>query len=252
MIRFFFPILCLIMVLSTGLNAQEIPGVEESGIVYRKMMQGGVGIHSRGLSLHFRRGQRVHAGKVFLFDFALQTIRHPKEVKSVSAFSNNNTGFLYGKVNSLNTLHTGAGFQRTLHQRSDVSSVAIGYSWFGGISWAMAKPVYLYILHYSEDEGIQERLERYNPDQHFPDQIAGRASWMKGVNKSRFYPGLYASFQFYVDLSKQETNVRMLEAGLAADAYPAAIRIMADQQPGQHLFFHFFIRFIFGKQWNHR
>jgi hypothetical protein len=241
----------LLLLLPVYLKAQDVQGVEESIIIYRKVMQGGLSIHSRGLGIHYRRGHKIHANKTFLYDFAWINIRHPKEVKTVNAFSNNNSGFLYGKLNSLYSVHTGVGIQKIIHPKGDLGTTAIGYSYYGGISWGMAKPVYLYIFYASDMEGVQERLERYDPDKHFPDNIAGRASILKGINESRFFPGVYGTFQLNFEFSKQENKIRMLETGISADLFPYRIRLMADEKPGQFFFLNFFIRFIFGKQWNH-
>lgn len=242
----------LLIAFSLHNKAQDVKGVEESGIIYRNVMQGGASLHSRGLGLHFRKGHQINAGRALLYDIALQTVRHPKEVKSVNSFSNNSSGFLYGKLNSLNCLHTGVGIQQVIHEKGDIGGTAVGYSLYGGISWGLLKPVYLYIFYQSDLEGIQEKLERYDPAKHFPDNISGRASFLKGLAQSRLITGAYGAFQFNFDFGKQETAVRMLETGVSADVYPVRLSIMADEQKGQFVFFNFFIRYIFGKKWNYR
>jgi hypothetical protein len=249
--RLLFIFSALFMLWSPRLNAQLVKGVDESKIIYRNVVQGGVSLNSRGLGLHFRKGKKLHYTKTFLYDCSLQNLKHPKEVKSVNAFSKNSNGFLYGKLISLNAIQLGAGIQKTIYPKNDTKSIAIGYSWFGGFSLAMAKPVYLYIFHQSDMEGIQEKLERYNPEKHFPDNISSRAPFFKGFQQSRFYPGLYGTWQINCSFGSQEEKIKMLETGISLNAYPAKISIMADDQPGQYLFFNFFIRFIFGKQWNH-
>ena len=120
---------------SNPLQAQVVAGVEETGILYSKVKHAGMMIHSSGIGINYRRGKHLTGYSYLLGDFALLTMRHPKEVKTVNPYSDNNGGFIYGKLNSLLILRTGIGKQKTINARGDKGGVELSWGLYGGASW---------------------------------------------------------------------------------------------------------------------
>lgn len=240
--------LLLVLGLEAGL-AQSIAGVEEKGIVYRKIRSMGGYIHSRGSGLCFRRGVNETGFRSAQFDFSLQTMRHPKEIRSVNPFSDNAIGYIYGKSNSILMLRTGWGKQFIVHPEGDKGGVETGFCIYGGASWALLKPVYLNVYYFDNSFGVRERTERYNPQLHYPDNISGRAPFLFGIGESRFSAGLYANVGMQFEFGKKQQNLRTLETGVAADIMARPIEIMANN-PAERLFVTLYIRLMYGKLWN--
>jgi hypothetical protein len=243
--------LCFALLLAwmEGGIAQSIAGVEETGIVYRKTRSMGAYIHSRGTGLSFRRGVNETGFRSAQFDFSLQTMRHPKEIRSVNPFSDNAVGYIYGKRNSIIMLRTGWGKQFILHPEGDKGGVETGFCLYGGATWALLKPVYLNVYYFDDNFGVRERTELYDPMLHYPDNISGRAPFLVGIGESRFSAGLYANAGMQFEFGRKQQNLRVLETGIAADFMARPIEIMANN-PAERLFVTLYIRLMYGKLWN--
>jgi hypothetical protein len=230
-------------------RAQSIAGVEETGIVYRKTRSMGVYLHSRGTGLSFRRGINETGFRSAQFDFSLQTVRHPKEIRSVNPFSDNAIGYIYGKRNSIVMLRTGWGKQFILHPEGDKGGVETGFCVYGGATWALLKPVYLNVYYFDTNFGVRERTERYDPMLHYPDNISGRAPFLIGIDESRFSAGVYGNLAMQFEFGRKQQHLRYLEAGVATDFMARPIEIMANN-PAERLFITLYIRLMYGKLWN--
>ena len=235
-----------------SLLAQNIPGIEETGIIYKQFHQGGITFHTSGWGLHYRRGKQLNFRKSLLFEGALMSMKDPKEVKSVNPITESMLGFKYGQLNAMFIVHTGIGRQKIIFPKGDIGGVEIGLGYYGGVSWGMLKPVYLNILHFSDEMGTNEQVERYDPAKHFPDNIAGRASFFRGIEQTTFHPGIYGSLMVNFEFGRNQVYQRMLETGVSADIFPSEMRIMADELPARKVFFTFFVRLLLGKKWNRK
>jgi len=185
-----------------------------------------------------------------MFEANLLEMKDSKEIKSINPFFTNTRSYYYGKLNAIYILRTGVGQQRMLNRKPYYGGVELRIFYSGGISAAFTKPVYLNIIKL--DEGSYRYItviERYNPDDHFPDNIYGRASFVKGFDKLSFYPGLYAKAGLSVDFGTLNQRPKIIEAGIALDAYPRGIPVMAFRDPNQ-FFLTLYISFGIGKRYD--
>jgi hypothetical protein len=234
---------------SINVCAQDIPGVEEKGIVYRNVKSFGAFIHSKGSGITYRRGKMETGFRSAMYDFSLLTMRHAKEIRSVNPFSDNAGGYIYGKLNSLLILRTGYGKHFIIHPQGDRGGIETGLSLFGGFSWGLIKPVYLTVFYFDDQFGVREKTERYDPEKHFPDNISGRAPFTKGISESSLTAGLYGTISMNFEFGKQQKKLRMIETGIAADAFARPVPMMAFS-PKNQIFVTLFIRVMYGQLWN--
>jgi hypothetical protein len=234
-----------------SVNSQQIEGVEETGILYKYAHNIGATLHSRGLGINYRKGKHVTGYSFLMSDFSLLSMRDSKEIRTVNQFSDNNSGYIYGKLNSVWILRTGIGKQKTMNAKADKGGIEVSYGFYGGFSWAFVKPVYLTILYTNDQDGTQKRIERYDPLKHYPDNISGRASYFKGIKESSIVPGIYSSFLLNFEFGKNQEKLKILETGLTVDAYLRPIPMMAFNKSSNY-FLTFFIRILYGKLWNRR
>jgi hypothetical protein len=120
----------------------------------------------------------------------------------------------------------------------------------GGVSLGFAKPVYLYILKPSPqfyEYTIVE--EKYDPNQHYVDNIYGRAPFVKGFDEIGFYPGIHTKIGLDFDYGVYRTKVKSLEVGAIVDIFPRPVPIMAFNDP-DYYFLTFYLSFNFGKRYN--
>lgn len=233
-----------------GFAQETIAGIEERGLLYKKASHKGITFHSRGLGIHYRTGKPKTAFGYRFWDFSLVTMKHPKETKSVNPFGNRNSGYIYGKLNSLILLRSGYGIQKSINAKGDIGGVEVSYGLYGGLSLAFTKPVYLSIYYFNDDQGLYERIEKYEPNSHYPDNIAGRAPFTKGLNELRLSPGGYASFVINAEFGKDPKKIKIIETGLTVDVYSRPIEMMAFN-PNTPVFFTLFVRLILGQKWTH-
>lgn len=243
-------LICVLGIISAmPLCAQNVTGVEETGILYKHTRSGGLFIHTRGFGANYRFGVNETGYRSAQWDFALFTMRHPKEIRSVNPFSDNAGGYVYGKLNSPIFLHTGWGKRFIVDAKGDKGGVELGYSLYGGASWVLIKPVYLNVYYFDDNFGVREQTERYDPQKHYPDNISGRAPFTIGLFESTFSAGAYLEGALQFEFGRQQKQLRMIEVGATVDFLARPLQIMANN-PQERLFFNLFIRLMYGKLWN--
>ncbi len=223
---------------------------EDINVQYKNESNMGIYVHTAGgFGLGYRRGWSVHAKRKQMVEFEMQNFRHPKEVKSVNSYYENSKGFIYGKMNSFLIVRPGVGYQNTIYQKSDKKSVEIRFSYFVGGVLAFAKPVYLEIIRPTSDPLLSTiSTERYNPDEHFTDDIYGKAPFFHGIEKTKIHPGGYAKVALSFEYADRYNGVKAIETGAVLDAYPKALPMMAFNKK-QQVFVSLYLKVLFGKKW---
>lgn len=223
---------------------------EDLKVLYRNESNFGLYVHSAGgLGIAYRRGYHVHGTRKRMLEVEAQNFKHPKEIKSVNSYYDNSKGFVYGKLNSFFLLRPGVGFQNILFEKAEKKNVEIRFSYFVGATLAFAKPVYLEIIRPTADPSINTvSTERYDPDEHFPAQIYGKAPFFKGVDQTRIYPAGYAKIALSFEYGKRYNAIKALEAGAVVDVYPTTLPMMAFNK-NQQVFVSLYLKMVWGKKW---
>lgn len=223
---------------------------DETSIRLKNEAVGGVLVHQNGWGGFFRKGKHMTAYKKKMYDLEVVTYKHPKEYSIINPSYESASSFVYGKLNSLLILRTGIGIQKVLYSKADRAGVEVKYSYYGGVSWGIVKPVYLDILHASSEPYEYEiNPEKYNEVRHSSiDSIYGKSSFGYGLTDLKLYPGVYGKFGLNFEYGTYNETVKAIEAGIIIDAYPKAIPIMAFI-PNNNIYFSFYISFMYGGRW---
>ncbi|MDD5695052.1 MAG: hypothetical protein PHD61_07080 [Bacteroidales bacterium] len=180
-------------------------------------------------------------------------MRSPKEVRVVNPYFTNAKSYAYGKLNSVFVLRGGYGFQRLIATKPYWGGIELRYFYIGGVSVGMAKPVYLNIINLVSISSYYYEYklttEKYDPDEHFTDNIYGRASFVKGFNELKVYPGIYGKVGFSFDFGAYSTSIKNLELGAIIDVFPNPIPVMAYNDK-EYYFLTLFLSVSFGKRYN--
>lgn len=199
-------------------------------ILLKHEMTGGIQIHSNGIGINVRRGKHKTAKLKRMLELDIVTMKHPKEFKSVNPYFENSKGFIYGKMNTFTIVRIGYGGQWVVVHRQDRrgGGVEIRYHLYGGVSVGFAKPVYLEIL-VPTTVPFEYNLstEKYDPNNHYIDNIYGKAPFTKGLDEIKVYPGLYIKTGFSFEYASRQDNIKALEAGVVIDGYYKNVPIMA-------------------------
>ena len=188
----------------------------------------------------------------------LHFYRHEKEVKSY--FQDPQArAYYYGKMNSFFVLRLGTGQNKEFAEKLRKNGVQIDRLWQVGPSIGFVKPVYLQILYASTVLGrYQVRSEKFNPNEHYTDNIYGRSSNLTGLNETKVQLGLFFKLALRFEYSPSENGIRGVEIGATADVYPKRIEIMSqeilnrynDRARNHFIFPAIYTRFFFGSKYN--
>ncbi|MBL7923212.1 MAG: hypothetical protein JNL88_03350 [Bacteroidia bacterium] len=241
----------LLVLPGTGLFAQNNPNeyVEEKPYLTKNEATGGLNFHTSGWGVQFRRSFNLTGYKKLMFEADYVGLKHPKEIKSVNQAFDNARSYVYGKLNAFSILRLGAGRQRTLYSKAERNGVEIRAVYSGGLSLGILKPIYLNILEPTGTFGeFVVITERYDPNEHFVDNIYGRAPFTEGLDRIFIKPGGYLKFGFNFEYAPIFEDVKSLEIGVIADLYPEEIPIMAFTENKQ-LFLTFYLTLMYGRKW---
>lgn len=207
----------------------------------------GVFLHNRGLGIMYRHGWQKTYKYKNIVDVSLTYIRHPKEVRSYTISFQNNKSYYYGKLNAFWQLRPVFGGRKTLFPKKRDNGAEISWVWGAGFSLGLAKPVYLKVRRLTADGVYIDVEERYNPDEHNVNNIYGGASWFKGIDELKAYPGLHLKTGFYFDFTTRKGFMIGGELGVAADAFLQEIPIMATET-NQSIFTLLYLNVFIGKK----
>lgn len=220
-------------------------------VLFRKEMSGSLIVHSNGWGLEYRIGQNKSVFNKWMFEANLLEMKDAKEIKSINPFFTNTKSYIYGKLNALYIVRAGLGQQHQLNRKPYFGGVELRMFYSAGLSMAFAKPVYLYIIK-SDGTSLFRYYtvtERYDPDSHFPDNIYGRASFLKGFDNLKPYPGGYAKAGLSIEFGTINQRPKIVEVGAALDVYAKPVPLMAFKKPGQ-FFLTLYLSFGIGKRYN--
>jgi hypothetical protein len=250
--KILFSTLVLLVMNTVHLKAQQNPNEYEETppVLMKNEVSFGFSLHSSGWGLDFRRGHNITVSKKRMFEIELVGMHHPKEIKSVNPYYENSKSFVYGKLNSLTVLRGALGYQRVIAGKAERGGVEIRLNYTGGLSLGFAKPIYLDIITQDINDPGHFTLstEKYDPANHSIDDIYGRASFTKGLDELKVYPGFYGKLGLSFEYGAMDDDVKIIETGITIDAYGKTIPIMALTHNNQ-LYFNFYINLLYGRKW---
>lgn len=232
--------------------AQEEPEFDSiaNNILLRKEMNGAFFLHTNGWGIEYRMGKNRTAFNKLMLEADLAEYKHSKEIKSINQFYTNTRSYIYGKLNAVYLVRTGIGEQKMLNRKPYSGGVELRLFYFGGLSVAMTKPVYLNVLTYDTTETRMVIVtEKYDPKKHFQEDIYGRASFLKGFNEIKPYPGAYAKLALGIEFNNVNQSTKLLEVGAVLDYFAKPVPIMATKKADQ-FFLTLYLSLGFGKRYD--
>lgn len=236
------------------LNAQQNPNEyqEEKPVLLRNEASFGILVHSNGFGIEGKRGFQQTFNKKWILEAQLVGMKHPKEIKTINTRFENPKSFIYGKMNTLTILRLAAGKQRILYGKADRTGVEVRLNYLGGLSIGFAKPVYLLIDRSVGNDNtgnlVEEKYDPNNDYQNNVGNIAGRASFTRGLDELKPFPGIFTKVGLNFEYAPFHEDIKSVEIGASLDAYTKKIPIMAFTKNKQ-FFLSFYITLIYGHKW---
>jgi len=223
---------------------------DDTQVLLKQEFTGGAMLHTRGWGLLLRRAKNKTFLRKRLFEVEAVSMEHPKEIRTINQNVENGNGYVYGELAQVAVTRFGYGRHNVLYAKFD-KGVEIRYLYVGGFSMAWAKPIFLDVaIRNSVGQVEAVTTERYDPENpnHSQDNILGRSSLFRGIDKMQFYPGIYGKFGFSFEYGKKQKAVRSLEAGVIVDYYIQDVPMMARIKNDPY-YLTFYLAVNFGVKW---
>ncbi len=236
-----------------GMVQAQQASADFSRLLYRNEMTFGITVHTAGWGTTFKRLKNRDGSTKngVLVDFA--TMQHPKEVKQFHPFYDDARGYKFGKLNYFSTIRVGYGWEQMITGKTDRGSVAIHAHYWGGISNGITRRVHLEVIrpHPNNPEKFYRSIEAYDPDEHFPGNIYGRAAFFNGWDELGYYPGVFFKAGVNFEYGITEEKISMFEGGIIFDYFFQEVPIMAvEEKENLQLFTTLYLSMYIGKKWN--
>ena len=234
-------------------KAQVITGgeMDKPSIQFRNESYFGVNLNSHGWGFSYRKGKHVTGTLKRMMDFDYVSYRHPKEVKMQNrSFSGNSKSYYYGKLNNVGILRGGYGFQKVIFDEELPGALQIRLNYYAGVSIVLLKPVYLEVYKRSliNPDVYELVTEKYNPSEHFVENIYGKAPFFRGINEVKLNPGAYGKFGVSFEYGADQESIKAIETGVILDFHPQPLKVMAFNT-NNPLIFSFYVTINWGKRW---
>lgn len=229
------------------------------GVVYKteKVFEGRV--TTSGLVLGYKTGILKSYYNTSFYNFEFGYIKDPRERRQNKNFSFPSNGlspsFTYGKRNSFWQLRLSAGGKKYLSEKTKRRGIAVGFSYEGGATIGLLKPVYLQVIQNNTETFQSELVEisysEENAEQFLAyDDIYGASSFTKGLSETNITVGAHGKIAAHFAMGAFEDRVKALEAGLMVDIFPGKVHILAEREGVKNSFYflNLYLSFQFGRR----
>ena len=205
----------------------------QNRIFWRNEKSIGAALNADGWSVIYRDLRQFKPSQRWFLEGSVEGFKHPKEIKLSNYYFQSPGSFVFGKLNSTWTIGGGAGYQREIFEKRDLGGVSI--SWFagGGATLLFAKPIYYKIIVLLGDDFYTIEEQKFDLTIHQPLDIMSKASFFKGFDEIKLYPGLYSRTGFNFEYSKNDRVTHAIEVGASLHAFTKKIPIMASEDNKQ-------------------
>lgn len=228
----------------------EYVDTSEFKVLYQRSKTYGIELNNLGLGIQYRTGKRLSyfSTRMWEFDFSyLKSFRQYKiQIPIVGAKK-----FVYGKKNDVFFLRGGIVKKQLLNRKPYWGGVEVRFIYGAGLSLEIAKPYYLYVYYFFDNDTYEIVPQIYDedPNNRNWDGIYGRAPFSKGLNEISIHPGAYGKFGLSFEFGTDPTKLKVLEIGLLIDVIPFGVSVMANN-PNNVVFPQLFLSLSLGKRFN--
>jgi hypothetical protein len=250
-------IILLFLISFTEVKAQyrrEDSNLNRDSVLYRKSWAMGARLKSDGVSIETELTTSKRFKRSMLYQIQFSYFLHPKQTRQASQYGGGGffggdgfKPFIYGKQNTLFTLYGGVGQKFLVAEKGKRHGVQLLLKYAAGLSIAILKPYSLRVIPKPLTNDLVDVTYKEGVDNSFLDfdRIVGASGFAKGWNL-KFLPALHIEAGLDFDFGKNESFIKTLEIGVAADFYYKKVPIMVDKN--KFLYPSVYVGFLMGKR----
>lgn len=226
--------------LNANAQRREDSNLNRDSVLYKKSWAAGARLRSDGFGITATFTKSKIYKRSLLFQFQFNYFLHPKQSKQPSQYGSGGffgdgfKDFVYGKQNTLFTLYGGVGQQFLLAEKGKKQGVQILLNYAAGFTLGILKPYSLKVIPKPLTSATVDDLVDVTyiegVDNSFLDnqRIVGASGFLKGW-KLKALPGLHTEVGITFDFGKNDSFIKALEVGIAADFYYKKVPVMVDK-----------------------
>jgi hypothetical protein len=230
-------------------HIQELIQREEEGaLVFNKQFLFGFKLNTDGWSALYEHGRykTINLTNTWGIEFGERKSHKEEKITPTDLSTGFPVGnpFVYGKQNNFYYLNLGVGQQRLIGGKGTKNGVAVSAVYGGGLSIGLLKPYYVTV--YDPNTGLTLDVKYQGPsDSLFLNYPISAAGLTKGINETKFVPGLVAHLGLRFDYGRYNDLLSAIEIGISGEFYTQDMPIMVDAAP-QKFFYNAYIAIEFG------
>lgn len=203
-----------------------------------------------GMSFNYLRGQKALQWGVSV-DFSWA--RDERELNIPSAFGDQGSEYIYGKINHLFILSPTAGIQANLFPNTSSNHIEFNLAAKAGPAIALLNPYYVEIFEPVPNNplfGMRE-TRAFDPEVHSYDDVIGKAGLFGGPFSPEAKIGLSLRLLGVMDFSKSSRYIGGIIMGINADLFPERLTVMVERDglENHQAFISFRIGLVLGNRW---
>ena len=235
---------------STGKDL--VYGEEGIDILYSHTSGLHVIAHTQGAGIGAHYGVFLNAKVSRSITTDLVFFNHAKEEKTSNPVYSDGLPYVFGKINSFLVFKMNVEMRKELTPKLRKGAVKVERVFRYGGCLGFEKPVYLEI-GYPEIPYDYLATERYNPEEHFYNDIFGRSPWVNGLDEMRVVPGANMGYGLSFEYGNTRGNTRCVELGTDLQIFVRPVEIMAVQFVDSQLaFLSFYVKTGLGSNWTQK
>jgi len=208
--------------------------------------------HSQGAGIGAHYGLFINAKTSRSINSDLLFFKHEKEERTSNPVYIDGLPYIFGKLNSFLIFRINIETRKEITPKLRNGAVKVERVFRYGVGLGFEKPVYLEI-GYPEIMYDYLVTERYNPDEHFYNDIYGRSPWVNGLDEMTVIPGGNLSYGLSFEYGDVRGRTRYIEMGTSLDVFVRPVEIMAVQfVESQLLFLSLYIKIGLGANWTQK
>ena len=212
-------------------------------------ISGGITANSTGFGLVFNHLNEANRNGISVRDIKVEltNLYNQKEIFIMNNRIPSVNAYKFGKVNHALVWRGSWGMRKVVAVRQERKAMGMNVFTRTGPSLAYYFPIYIYRYPESATSPYDSIVaERYNPDVHPQEIIAGKAPFTRGLFQGGIVPGWHIEAGFDFLWGNYQSDHKQLTAGVRLEMFSKKVPLLHRSEWNRSLYTSFYITFALG------